>query len=136
MCSGWRGQIPAPLGLHRVHLHYTIFLLHNTLSPAVHLNGSNGTAYTRPSMVQNKKKSAGANPSDYSSARDDQSCGQQTTFYQQGLWVPVHGPNGKTTPSVGVAKTDCLSRTLATLSSLRERNHCCIFSSSRTSLHS
>ncbi len=53
MCSGWRGQIPAPLGLHRVHLHYTISLQHNTLSPTVHFNGSNGTAYTRPSMVQN-----------------------------------------------------------------------------------
>jgi hypothetical protein len=51
MCSVWRGQIPAPLGLHRVHLHYTISLLHNTLSPTVH---SNGTAFTRPSMVQNK----------------------------------------------------------------------------------
>jgi hypothetical protein len=45
MCSGWRGQIPAPLGLHRVHLHYTIFLLHNTWSPTVHFNGSNGTGY-------------------------------------------------------------------------------------------
>jgi hypothetical protein len=28
-------------------------LLHSTLSPTVHFNGSNGTAYTRPSMVQN-----------------------------------------------------------------------------------
>jgi hypothetical protein len=55
MCSGWRGQIPAPLGLHRVHLHYTISLLHSTLSPTVHFNGSNGTAYTRPSMVRNSK---------------------------------------------------------------------------------
>jgi hypothetical protein len=26
MCSGWRGQIPAPLGLLRVHFHYTVFL--------------------------------------------------------------------------------------------------------------
>jgi hypothetical protein len=55
MCSGWRGPIPAPLGLHRVHLPCTIFLLHNTLSPTVHFNGLNGTAYTRPSMVQNRK---------------------------------------------------------------------------------
>jgi hypothetical protein len=29
------------------------FLLHNKLSPTVHFNGSNRTAYTRPSMVQN-----------------------------------------------------------------------------------
>jgi hypothetical protein len=28
-------------------------LLHSTLSIAVHFNGSNGTAYTRPSMVHN-----------------------------------------------------------------------------------
>jgi hypothetical protein len=35
--------------------------------------------------LQNKKKSARAKPGDYSSAGDDQSCGQQTTFYQQGL---------------------------------------------------
>jgi hypothetical protein len=53
MSSGWRGPIPAPLGLHRVHLPYTISLFHNTLNPTVHFNGSNGTAYTRPSMVQN-----------------------------------------------------------------------------------
>ncbi len=53
MCSGWRGPIPAPLGLHRVHLPYTIFLLYNTLSSTVHFNGSNGTADTRPPMVQN-----------------------------------------------------------------------------------
>jgi hypothetical protein len=52
MCSGWGDQITAPLGLHREHLHYTISLLHNTLSPTVHVTGSNGTAYTRPSMVQ------------------------------------------------------------------------------------
>jgi hypothetical protein len=30
-------------------------LLHSTLSPTVHFNGSDGTAYTRPSMVQNNK---------------------------------------------------------------------------------
>jgi hypothetical protein len=56
MSSGWRGPIPAPLGLHRVHLPYTISLLHNTLNPTVHFNGSNGTTYTRPSMVQNSNK--------------------------------------------------------------------------------
>jgi hypothetical protein len=47
------GPNPASLGLHRVHLYYTISLLHITLSSAAHFNGSNGTAYTRPSIVQN-----------------------------------------------------------------------------------
>jgi hypothetical protein len=66
MCSGWRGQIPAPLGLHRVLRTFPLhnFPLYNALSPTVHLNGSNGTAYTRPSMVQNRYFAIrGGNPS-------------------------------------------------------------------------
>ncbi len=46
-CSSWVTQGAFPL--HN-------FPLYNALSPTVHLNGSNGTAYTRPSMVQNTTK--------------------------------------------------------------------------------
>ncbi len=51
--QGGGGQIPAPLGPHRVHLHYTPISLAQYIEPNLHFNGSNGTAYTRPSMVQN-----------------------------------------------------------------------------------
>ncbi len=44
-CSSWVTQGTFPL--HN-------FPLYNALSPTVHLNGSNGTDYTRPSMVQNR----------------------------------------------------------------------------------
>jgi hypothetical protein len=40
----------------RLHLSTHQSLLHCTLSPAIHFNGSNGTAYTGPSKVQNKKE--------------------------------------------------------------------------------
>jgi hypothetical protein len=39
--------------LRRVHLSTHQSLLHCTLSLAIHFNGSNGTAYTRPSKIQN-----------------------------------------------------------------------------------
>jgi hypothetical protein len=45
-CSSWVTQGTFPL--HN-------FPLYNALSPTVHFNGSNGTAYTRPSKVQNKR---------------------------------------------------------------------------------
>ncbi len=86
--------------------------------------------------LQNKKKSAGAKPADQLSARDAQCCGQPTTAWEKGRGLLVHGPSGKTTPSVGVAKTDFVSRAMAALSSFLERNHFCIFSSSWASLHS
>jgi hypothetical protein len=37
----------------RLHLSTHQSLLHCTLSQAIHFNGSDGTAYTRPSKVQN-----------------------------------------------------------------------------------
>jgi hypothetical protein len=37
----------------RLHFSSHQSLLYCTLSPAIHFNGSNGTAYTRPSEVQN-----------------------------------------------------------------------------------
>ncbi len=43
-CSSWVTQGTFPL---------QNFPLYYALSPTVHLNGSNGTAYTRPCMVQN-----------------------------------------------------------------------------------
>jgi hypothetical protein len=38
----------------RLHLSTHQSLLHCTLSPAIHFNGSNGTAYTRASKVRNR----------------------------------------------------------------------------------
>jgi hypothetical protein len=38
----------------RVHISTHQSLLHCTLSPVIHFNGSNGTAYTRPSKVQHR----------------------------------------------------------------------------------
>jgi hypothetical protein len=40
----------------RLHLSTHQSLLRCTLSPAINFNGSNGTAYTGPSKVQNKDK--------------------------------------------------------------------------------
>ncbi len=39
----------------RVHLSTHQFLLHCTLNLAIHFNGSNGTAYARPSKVHYNK---------------------------------------------------------------------------------
>jgi hypothetical protein len=54
--SGWRGAESLLLLGHPGYISTTHqSFLHSTLSPTVHFNGSNGTAYTRPSMVQNTK---------------------------------------------------------------------------------
>ncbi len=85
--------------------------------------------------LQNKKITVGAKPGDQLSGRDAQCCGRQTSYWERGRWLLVHGPSRKTHPSVGVAKTCCVLWALAVLSSLLERNHFCIFSSSWASLH-
>ncbi len=49
MCSEWRGANPCSSWVLRVHISTHQSLLHCTLSPAIHFNGSNGTAYNRAS---------------------------------------------------------------------------------------
>ncbi len=53
-CSLWAHQVKGPTPCSSGYISATHqSLLHCTLSPAIHFNGSNGTTYTRPSKVQN-----------------------------------------------------------------------------------
>jgi hypothetical protein len=54
VCSEWRGANPCSSWVLRVHFSTHQSLLYCTLSPAIHFNGANGTAYARPSKVQDK----------------------------------------------------------------------------------
>jgi hypothetical protein len=49
VCSEWRGANPCSSWVLRVHISTHQSLLYCTLNPAIHFNGSNGTAYTKAS---------------------------------------------------------------------------------------
>ncbi len=59
-CSLWAPQVkgPNPCSSGYISTTHQSFLC-CTLTPAIHFNGSNGTAYTRPSKVQHSSQSAG-----------------------------------------------------------------------------
>ncbi len=51
VCSEWRGANRCSSWVLRVHISAHQSPLHCTLSPAIHFNGSNGTAYNRASNI-------------------------------------------------------------------------------------